>query len=64
MIALLTIIINSFTVSNALMLWGVVFCKWQQHINEFGAIFGFKNIKTIDAGTILSTDCYICTLTV
>ena len=38
-------LLNSFTVSNALMRWGVVFCKWQQRINAFGAIFGFKKIS-------------------
>ena len=57
--------INSFTVSNALMHWGVVFCKWQQRINAFGAIFGFKKYQNDRHWLyIISTDCYTCTLTI
>ena len=57
--------INSFTVSNALMRWGVVFCKWQQRINAFGAIFGFKKYQNNRHWHyIISTDCYTCTLTI
>ena len=53
--------LNSFTVSNALMRWGVVFCKWQQRINAFGAIFGFKKYQNDRHWHyIISTDCYTC----
>ena len=56
--------INSFTVSNALMRWGVVFCKWQQRINAFGAIFGFKKYQNNRHWHyIIPIDCYTCTLT-
>ena len=57
-------LVNSFTVSNALMRRGVVFCKWQQRINAFGAIFGFKKYQNDRHWHyIISTDCYTCTLT-
>ena len=57
--------INSFTVSNTLMRWGVVFCKWQQRINAFGPIFGFKKYQNDrHCHYIISTDCYTCTLTI
>ena len=57
-------LVNSFTVSNTLMRLGVVFCKWQQRINAFGAIFGFKKYQNDRHWHyIISTDCYTCTLT-
>ena len=62
---LVTLYFNSFTVSNALMRRGVVFCKWQQRINAFGAIFGFKKYQNDRHWHyIISTDCYTCTLTI